>query len=199
MVDSLADWPLSKVVSYLKKKESETPSTELDCRLFCTYGMKKFNPIVDELARSYGTTRGGMCRYLSYHGLEIAKQDKLILDLDALFDRLRQAALAKDSPALNDIQNNAVSYAPKEVDSNRVNVYVYNSRVSSGFSHYAQVCGVAPAQAAQVYMVRSVLTSDSPTLAGVAGRLLAESDWWSRWMKYRLTVLEVSSAAWGEE
>jgi len=196
MVDSIADWPLSKVVAYLKKKESEKPIAEVDCRLFCTYGMRMFNPVVDELARSYGTSRGGMCRYLSYHGVEIAKQDKLIIDLDVLADKLRKRVLDEDSPSLNNIQNSAVSYSPREVDNSRVSVYVYSSWVSSGFTHYGRICGVAPAQVAQIYMVKSILTSDSSALVGVANRLQAESDWWGKWMRYRLTVLEVSSAAW---
>jgi len=201
MVDSLADWPLHRVVEYLRGKEKDDKSiADADCRMYYTSGIRMFSTIVDELAESYGVpSKGRMSRYLSYHGVEIARQDKVLSDLQVLFSQIRKSALGQDSQPITDIQENTVSYSPKEVDGKRISFYVYSTWVLSEFNKLAQLCGVAPAQVAQVYMTRSILTCDLVSLSGVAKRLKAESDWWDRWMKYRLGVLELSVSLWDEK
>jgi len=200
MVDSVADWPLPRVVEYLRKKEKEDKDKgvmDTDCRLFYTSGIRMFSTIVDELADGYGvSSRGQMSRYLSYHGAEIAKQDRAIADLQKVFSRIRKSALDKDSQSITDIQESGLSYSPREPEGKRISFYVYSSWVVSDFTRFGQLCGVHPVQVAQVYMVRSILTSDLPSLSGVAGRLKVESDWWDKWMKYRFSVLELSVAIW---
>lgn len=203
MVDSVADWPLHRVVEHLQKIEKEDKdkgSMSTDCRLFYTSGIRMFSTIVDELADGYGlSSRGQMSRYLSYHGAEIAKQDRAIADLQKVFTGIRKSALDKDSQSITDIQESGLSYSPREPEGKRVSFYVYSSWAVSDFTKFGQLCGVHPAQVAQVYMIRSILTGDMPSLVGVAGRLQAESLWWDRWMKYRLSVLELSVAMWNDE
>ena len=203
MVDSVADWPLHRVVEHLRKKEKEEKDKggmDTDCRLFHTTGIRMFNVIVDELADGFGlSSRGQMSRYLSYHGAEIAKQDKAIADLQRVFVDIRRSALDKDSQSITDIQESSLSYSPREPEGKRISFYVYSSWVVSDFTRFSQLCGVHPVQVAQVYMVRSILTSDLPSLSGVAKRLQAESEWWDRWMKYRLEVLGLSVAMWDRD
>ena len=200
MVDSVADWPLHQVVEHLRKKEKEdTGDVEVDCRLFHTSGIRMFSTIVDELADNYDVSRGRMCRWLSYHGVEMAKQDKVISDLQTVFSATRKLALEGDSHSITDIRENVVPYSPIGEDGKRVSFYVYNSWVLSDFTKLGQMCGVSPAQAAQVYMIRSILTCDLPALSGVAARLQAESNWWSKWMRYRVNALEIAVSMWGDK
>jgi hypothetical protein len=197
MVDSVADWPLHRVVEYLRKKEKDDKGdVELDCRLYYTSGIRMFGSIVDELAHEYDVSKGRMCRWLSYHGAVIAKEDILLGNLSGLCDKTRQLALTSNSGAVASIQDGLTPYAPVEEDGRRVSFFVYNSWVLSDFNGLAQVCGVAPSQVAQVYMLRSVLTCDLPILQGVLIRIQKESDWWGKWMRYRLSALEMAISLW---
>ena len=200
MVDSVADWPLHQVVDHLRKKEKEDKDkggAEADCRMFHTSGVRFFCSIVDELAANYGVSRGKMCRWLSYHGVSIAREDALLGELLKVNARIRKAALAEDSPTIADIQDNLVPYTPLDEDGRRVSFYVYSSWVLSAFSELARVCGVHPCQVAQVFMVRSILTCDLPVLENVVERLERESATWDKWMRFRLGVLEIAVAVWG--
>lgn len=198
MVDSVADWPLHQVVDHLRQKEKEDKvDVEVDCRLFHTSGIRLFNSITGELAENYGVSRGKMCRWLSYHGIEIARCDRLLNDLSSAYSQIRKAAIESNSHAIASIQEGASPYAPMEEEGKRVNFYVYNSWVLSDFNKLAEVCGVVASQVAQVFILRSVLTCDLPQMVSVAARIQAESDWWDKWVKYRLGTMEMAVALWG--
>ena len=202
MVDSVADWPLHRVVEHLRKKEKEEKDggrMESDCRMFYNSSIKFFNGVVDELASDYGVTRGKMCRWLSYHAIAIAREDILLGKLTKSFDRIRRVALMADDPDMTDIVEAKVRYSPKDASTSRGSMYVYSSWVSAEFDAMSRVCAVYPSQIAQIFIVRSILTCDLPSLVGVAPRLQRESDRWSIWMDYRLLVMDMASAMWGDK
>jgi hypothetical protein len=199
MVDSVADWPLHQVISYLKKKEKEEGAgPDMDCRLFNTSGIRMFNSIIEALAEEYEVSRGKICRWASYHGLEIAKQDMVIINLQSMYSKIRKLAIEDNSNAVARIQENPIPYCPVEEDGRRVNFYVYSSWVLSDFVKLAGVCGVVPAQMAQIYILRSILTCDLPLLSGVSGRLETEVQWWKKWMEYRSGILEMAVSMWSK-
>lgn len=197
MVDSVADWPLHRVVEHLRRKEKEEKSdVETDCRLFHTSGIRLFNSITGELAESYGVSRGKMCRWLSYHGVEIARGDRLLNDLSSVYSDVRRVAIESNSHAIAGIQESPSPYAPKEEDGKRINFYVYNSWVLSDFNKLAEICGVVASQVAQVFILRSVLTCDLPQMTNIADRIQAEADWWDKWVRYRVGMMEMAVALW---
>ena len=199
MVDSVADWPLHRVVEHLRKKEKEEKSdVEMDCRLFCrSGGIRFFDGIVGELAASYGVTKGRMCRWLSYHGISIAREDVMLGKLTTAYAGARKVAVAEDNPDIMDIIDGQVPYSPVYRDDGRFSFYVHASWVASAFADFSQVCGVASAQVAQAFMVRSLLTSDTVALEGSATRLQSEVERWDKWMRYRLAVIGVVVEIWG--
>lgn len=202
MVDSVADWPLRLVVEHLRKKEKIDKEKgkgviEFDCRMFHTSGIRFFCSIVDEVAASYDVSRGKMCRWLSYHGIALARENVLLGKLSDVNASIRRAALTGDSPETADIQDSLVPYTPLDEDGRRVSFYVYGSWVLSEFGELARICGVHPSQVAQVFMLRSILTCDLPVLENVAERLKRESETWNKWMRFRLGVLEIAVAVWG--
>ncbi len=198
MVDNVADWPLRRVVEHLRRKEKEDKTdVELDCRVFHTSGIRLFRPIVDELAAEYDVSRGRMCRWLSYHGLEIARSDRLLGLLSDVHSRIRRIAIERNSYAVAGIQESVSPYTPLEEEGKRTSFYIYNSWVLSGFSSLSEVCGVPVSLVAQIFMLHSAVTCDLPHMANVAGRIRAESDWWDKWVKYRTRVLELAVSLWG--
>jgi hypothetical protein len=197
MVDSVADWPLHRVVDHLRNKEKDDKDVDVDCRLFHTSGIRLFNSIIGELAENYSVSRGKMCRWLSYHGIEIARCDKLLNDLLVVHNQVRRVAIENNSPAIAGIQESLSPYMPLEEDGKRVSFYVYNSWVLSAFNKLAEVCGVSASQVTQVFILRSVLTCDLPLMMSVAGRIQSESDWWDKWVKYRIGMMDIAVALWG--
>ena len=198
--ESIADWPLHLVIEYLRKKEKDDKISgvnESDCRLFCrANGMRFFDGLAGELATLYGVTRGRVCRWLSYHGIFIARGDDVISRLSEAYVSARRAAISADDPDIVDIIDGLTPYSPVDRDG-RFSVYVYGPWVASEFTDIAQVCGVSPAQVAQVYMAKSLLTCDSPYLSSVTNRLRRESERWDKWMRFRLAVSEMAVSIWG--
>lgn len=200
MIDSVADWPLHRVVEHLRKKEKEDKAeVDMDCRLFHTSSISLFFSVVDELAEYYGVSRGRICRWLSYHGAAIAKEDSIVGELGKVHSQVRRSVLKGGGRAVAGIQSNCVPYAPESEESGRFSMYVYNTWVLSDFTTYGVVCGVAPFQAAQVYMARSILTCDLPIIGDMAAQLREESAWWDRWMRYRSGSLQMGVAMWGAD
>jgi len=196
--ESIADWPLHLVIEYLRKKEKEgAADVELDCRLFGTSSIRLFTSIVDELAEHYNVSRGKMSRWLSYHGTFIAREDSTLTALFSIHSRIRKLALEGDCSAIADILGSGTPYSPCGEEGKRVSLYVYSSWVLSYFNQSATVCGVSPSQVAQIYMLRSMLSSDLPVLTSVADRIARESKWWDRWMRFRTSVMEMAVSAWG--
>ena len=203
MVDNVSDWPLHRVVEHLRKKEKEDKDhisgVDLNCRIFCRSGVRFFDSVVEEVAIQYGVSKGRMCRWLSYHGMAIIRDDIVISQLSDIYARIRREALVADNPDIADIINALIPYSPRERTGDGKSIfYVYNSWVSSGFADYSRVCGVGTGQVAQAFMLRSVLTSDLPLLESVADRLCKESERWDKWMRFRALVLEKAVEMWGE-
>jgi len=202
VAESVAEWPLHRVVDYLRRKAKEEKDKgifEGDCRFYNTSGIRMFNTVADELGENYGTTRSRVCRWLSYHGLAIAREDAGIAGLSKVHSKIRRDALETGNRALIDIQSTFAPYAPLDEDGRRTSFYVYGSWVASEFGDLAHLCGVAPSQVAQVYMCASVLTCDLPLLVTMGERLQKECDWWRRWIKYRTATLEIAVALWGSD
>jgi len=202
VAESVAEWPLHRVVEHLRRKEKEEKdkgALDMDCRMFSRSGIRLFLPVAEELAEYYDVSKGKMCRWLSYHGIAFAREDGSITSLSQTFSKVRRTALERDSRAIANIQNVQAPYAPLDEDGRRVDFYVYSSWVTSAFGDIAQQCGVAPAQVAQIYMVRSMLTCDLPLVGGVVGnRLQREWDWWGKWMVYRAKTLDMAVDLWDD-
>ena len=180
IVESVAEWPLHRVIEHLRRKakeEKDKGMSEGDCRLYNTSGIRMFNTVADELGENYGTTRSRVCRWLSYHGLAIAREDAGIAALSKVHSQLRRGALETGNRALIDIQSTLAPYSPLDEDGKRTNFYVYSSWVASEFGDLAHLCGVASSQVAQLYMCASILTCDLPVLATMGERLQREYDW----------------------
>lgn len=200
MVDSVADWPLHRVVEHLRQKEKDDPARgglETDCRLFCNSSIKFFTAVVDEVAAYYDVSRGKSSRWLSYHAIFIAREDTMLQRMRKSFDNIRRMALTADDPDLVDIVEAKINYSPFVSSVSRGSFYVHSSWVASEFNTLSRICAVSTCQVAQVFMIRSLLTSDLPALTGVLPRLVRESERWDIWMKHRLDVMDIAASMWG--
>jgi len=196
MVDSVADWPLHRVVEHLRKKEKEEKQPLSDARLYSRSSIRFLNTIIDELASEFDVARGRMCRCLSYHGVAILQDNNIVRGLTKEYKQARKLALEQNSPSIADIINGLTPYAPKDTDASKTSFRIYDSWVLSEIEDMSQVCGVYPGQLAQVAMLRSILTCDIPAFGSVVERLTQESKHWDLWMSFRLSVLEVAIARW---
>ena len=197
MVDLVSDWSLSRVIEFLKQKEREGETVlEMDCRLFARTGIRFFFNVVDELAARYGVSRGRMCRWLTYHGLHIARDDRVMGVVMRAFGQVRLSSVEQNNRALADIQNAPSIYSPRDEESGRVSLYAYDSRVLSEFTDLSRACGVAPFRLVQLYMVRSILTCDLPVLGNMLARFQQEVDWWDKWMRFRAESINLAVSLW---
>ena len=197
MVDSVADWPLARVVEHLKKKESENGHTPpSDSRVYSRSSIRFLDTIINEVANEFGISRGRMCRCLSYHGYAILEQDQIMQELHKKYKELRRMSVEKDNPDIADIINSLAPYSPKEVDASKVSFLVYDTWMLSDLEQLSQACGVFPGQVAQVAMLRSIITCDIPEFSQVMERLEKEAKRWDTWMNFRLSVLDVAVAKW---
>lgn len=201
MVDSVADWPLHRVIEHLRKKEKddkEEGRLSSDCRMFCRTGIALFDSVVDELATQYGVTKGRMSRWMSYHGVAIAQSDALLGELSVVGTRVRRLALAENSADIASLNDSVTPYSPHDLETRTPSsFYLYGPWVMATFSELARVCGVYPGQVAQLFIMRSALTSDLPTIAGATERLQCESERWDKWMRWRARALEAAIEIWG--
>ena len=196
MVDSVADWPLHRVVEHLKQKEKEERTPPSDGRVYSRSCVRFLNPIIEELASEFSISRGRICRCLSYHGAAILQADRVLSDLSKVYKTARRLALERNNPDIADIINGLTPYSPKDVDASKTSFRVYDTWVQADIEDMAQVCGVYPGQYAQVAMIRSILTCDIPTFESVVERLTQESKRWDIWMRFRLTVMDVAVSYW---
>ena len=195
MVDSVADWPLHQVVAHLRQKEKDGGASG-DARVYSRSSIRMLNTVIGRLHKSFGISRGRMCRCLTYHGLAIMKDDPIICNLDKTYVEAQNLSLSKDDPSISDIINHLVPYAPVDSDTEKSSYRVYDSWMMAEVEDISQVCGVYPGQYIQMAMLRSILTHDDPNITGVAPRLVKESHHWDIWMSFRLAVLEVAVAKW---
>src|SRR3990172_4049841 len=90
IVDSVADWPLHRVVEHLRKKEKEEKERDQDSRVFSRSSIRFLNTVIDEVAHEFDVSRGRMTRWLSYHGLVILREDRVVSDLRKSYTQLRR-------------------------------------------------------------------------------------------------------------
>ena len=196
MVDSVADWPLHRVVEHLRKKEKEEKERDQDCRVFSRSSIRFLNTVIDEVASEFDVSRGRITRWLSYHGLEIFRTDKVISDLVRVYAQLRRQAVRTNDPDIASIINAPVPYSPADSDDERTSYRVY-MWVQADIEDLAKVCGMYSGRIVQMAMSRSILTAEIPVLETVFGRLRIESERWDRWMKFRLGQMEIAVSIWG--
>ena len=196
MVDSVADWPLHRVVEHLRRKEKEEKDRPSDGRVYSRSCIRFLNSIVDELASEFDASRGRLCRCLSYHGVAILQTDRVLSDLSRVYKAARRMALERNNPDIADIINGLTPYSPKDVDASKTSFRIYDTWVQADIEDMAQVCGVYPGQYTQIAMIRSILTCDIPSFEPVVDRLVQESKRWDMWMSFRLAVMEVAVTRW---
>lgn len=187
MVDSVADWPLHRVVEHLRKKEKEDRPTTTS--LHCRSSIKSFVVLVDELADRYGVSRNRMSCWLAYQGLMFAREDSVIAKLVSVQSKVRRASLLVDDTDTLDIMGSLIPYSPHFQDSVDVQLFLYDW-VSSEFEDMSRVCGVHKHHIVQIYQSKSMLMDRVDDVAGVATRLIAEVARWDTWMGFRLGALE---------
>jgi len=188
MVDSVADWPLNRVVDVLKRKEKEFTGQQRSDPHQVSYrtGIRGLLSAVDELAVRYGVPRTKMSRWLSYHGIAIAREDTLISKLSIVYSQIRRAALDTGDLDTLDILNTRVAYTAKNPETASGSLSLYESWVWTEFQQIALMCGVRGYQAVHLFMLRSVLTTDFYGMNGVLLEFGAESERWDKWIRFRL-------------
>ena len=196
MTDSVADWPLHRVVEHLKKKEHDDKDYCQDCRVYSRSSIRFLNPILGELASEFDVSVGKITRFLSYHGLSIFREDATVSSLRVSYGLLRRRSLQSNDPDMAAIIDSPIPYSPADICDDRASYRVY-LWVHSDVEEMSQICGMFIGRVVQLAIVRSVLTCDLPILESVRERLSTESDRWDRWMKYRLGQMDMAVAIWG--
>ena len=187
MVDSVADWPLSRVVEHLRQKEKEDRPTTTS--LHCRSSIKSFMAMIDELADRYRVSRNRMSCWLAYQGLVFAREDAVVAKLISIQSKVRKASLMADDTDTIDMMNSLIPYSPYLQESIDIQLFLYDW-VSSEFDDLSRVCGVHKHHIVQIYQSKSMLTDDVDGLVGVSSRLVREVSRWDSWMGLRLGALE---------
>jgi len=187
MVDSVADWPLHRVVEHLRRKEKEE-KVAASTFIFCRSSIKSLMPVVGELAGRYGVSRNRMCSWLAYHGIMFAREDAVLQNLAVVWSKLRQTSLLIDDVDTIDMMSSMLPYSPRFQDDKRSKLSLYDW-ASSEFGDTAEVCGVPRFRIVQVYLIKSILSDDVDQIIGTANRLSDEVSRWDWWMKVRLGAL----------
>lgn len=186
MVDSIADWPLHRVIEMLRKKEKDAVEKREECHIAYRYGVRMLPSVIGELSTRHGAPCRKMTRWLSYHGLAIAREDPLLAELSMVFARIRRSVLASNSPDIMDILNARIPYTPKIIEATPGSMSLYDVWVGAELDELSIICGVTRHAVAQLYVIRSLLTADLSDMGSVAQGLLEESERWDMWMRFRL-------------
>jgi len=190
MTDSVADWPLHRVIEHLRQKEKADKDAIQPVRLHCRSTIKSLVDVIDSLAKRYDTSRNRLCRWMSYHAAYFAREDATITKLTGVQSLVRDLCLMDDDTDTLDIMNSLTPYAPRVVDENTAHLYLYDAWVASDFDDMARVCGVYRYRIVQVYLIKSILSGDSAQFGETANRLVSEAHRWDTWMQFRLGALE---------
>lgn len=186
----MADWTLGKVVDALRKKEKEAGGPPQSIRLHCRSTMRSLRNVMDLLAVDFGTSRSRMCAWLSYHGRAIAADDQAVASMTAMMSIIRNTCIPKDDTDTLDMMNSLTPYSPRVItDGELTHLVLYDSSVASSYEEVAGACGVYMYQAAQIYIVKSILMGDIGKLGELGVRLLEEVSRWDKWMKIRSVAL----------
>jgi len=188
MVDNIADWPFNRVVDMLKRKEKEAGSNYRpgESHFSYRYGIKGLVPTIDELAARYGASRGRVFRWLTYHGIAIAREDAFIVKLTGIYSQVRRSALGDRGTDVLDILNSRLPYSPRNMSDTTGSIPLYEPWVKSDFQEKAMVCGVHDYSIAQLFILRSILTADFYGLDSIFREFESESERWDKWMQARL-------------
>lgn len=191
MVDSVADWPLYRVVEYLKKKEQDSGDLGQVIRVHCRTSIKMLPDVIDEVASRFGLSRSRFSRWLSYHSAAVVSDDPVIARLSQAQERIRSACVFDDDTDTMDIMNSLIPYTPRILDSSPVHIVVYDARIANQFDKCSRVCGVYKYRILQIYLVKSIMMDEAGDKLGDTGtRLRSEIDRWDDWMAFRLGALE---------
>jgi len=189
--ESIAEWPLHRVVDFLRRREKEEKPVLQSVRLHCRSTIKSLVDIIDSLVIEYHVQqRSKMCRWLSYHAVMIARDDAVVSRLAAAQTILRNACLVEDDTDTLDIMHSLTPYSPRFVDESDAGLSLYDTWVASDFEEYARVCGVHRYRITQVYIVKSILSGDTGRFGETAMRLRREVERWDTWMDFRLGATE---------
>lgn len=187
MVDSVADWPLHRVIEHLRQKEKgDIPDT---ATVFCRSTFKALPAILDQVASRYGVSRNQVSIWLTYHGIAIAREDGTIGRLSSVYSQLRQSSLLVDDTDTIDMMESLLPYSPRIQDDKRCKLSTYDW-VSSAFEELSVVCGVPRFRIMQVFVLKSVLSDAVDDIEATAQRMDKEISRWDRWMRLRLGALE---------
>ncbi len=200
MVDSVADWPLHRVVEHLRKKEKEEKDRRYeDCHVTGRYAVRMLTDTVDGLAGRYEVTRARMSRWISHQALAILREDLSVGKLLTLCSSIRSKALDGADADTLAIMGSLTAYRATNLAECSVSLYLYEPWMKAEFQEKATICGVRVFPLVQLFFMRSILTIDFEGFAGVLEVFQYESDRWDTWVKHRLGMLEKLSTGeiWG--
>lgn len=191
MVDSVAEWPLHRVVDHLRKKEQDDNApAEESRRVSYRNNIRLLSSAVGDAAKRYGVSQSKMQRWLSYHAAAMVKDDATLSNLTDRYVQLTRIGLLDADSDLLDILNAIVPYSPKNIEDRPGVIDLYSAWVRTDFQEIATVCGVYAYRVAQVYTMRSIMTGDHENMAGLMREFTIESDRWDRWMNMRLRAID---------
>jgi len=190
MVDSLADWPLYRVIEYLRKKELDDKNPlEESRRVSYRNTIRMLPSAVSDAAKRYGVSQSKMQRWLSYHAAAMLKDDMMLTSLVDKYTQLTHIGLSEADSDILDMLNAIVPYSPKNIEDRSGVIDLYNSWVRTDFQETAVVCGVRAYRVAQVYVMRSIMTGDHEAMLDLMREFTIESERWDRWMRMRLGAI----------
>ncbi len=190
-VDSVAEWPLGQVVQYLRKKEKEETEKAQPVKLYCRSSIKSLFDLLGQLASTYGVSKNQMSRWLTYHGLAIAREDAPIARMGEAISLIRATCIQEDDTDTLDIMNSQSPYMPRIITPEAAQFQVYSPWTGSEFEELADVCGIRKYRMIQVFMVKSILSDGLERYGETGLRLQSELDRWDSWMAFRLGGLEI--------
>jgi len=190
MVDSVAEWPLHRVVDHLRRKEQESGVAPEESRISYRSNIRMLTSAVSDAAKSYGVSQSKLCRWLSFHAISMAKDDTMLTDMVAKYAQLTRVGLEAADADVLDILNAIVPYSPKNVAEHAGMLHLYAPWIRSEFQELAVVCGVYAYRIVQVFIMRSIMTGDHEDMVNLMREFTIESERWDKWMRMRLGAIE---------
>ena len=190
MVDSVAEWPLQRVVEHLRKKEQEADAVlEESRRVSYRTSIRMLSSVIGDAAQRYGVSQSKMQRWLSYHAAALVKYDVILTTLGERYAQLTRIGLVEADSDVLDVLNAIVPYTPRSIDERHGVFDLYSAWVRTDFQEAAIACGVHAYRIAQVYMMRSIMTGDHDVMSDLMKEFTLESERWGKWMRMRLGAI----------